>query len=161
MKQSEKAEQSVIVATPAGYLEIFAKNGAVTRILSALQENEMQSDAADPVLKQAAREMAEYFEGKRQNFSFAMQPEGTPFQRLVWEQLLRIPYGETRTYGEVARAVGNPNASRAVGMACNRNPIWIAVPCHRVVGAKGSLTGYALGLGMKRRLLDLERDNRK
>ena len=85
---------------------------------------------------------------------------GTAFQQKVWKALLEIPYGETRTYGEIAAAIGSPKACRAVGMANRRNPIWIVVPCHRVVGAGGSLTGYAGGLAMKEALLQLERKNR-
>ncbi len=83
-------------------------------------------------------------------------PEGTDFQRKVWAALCEIPYGQTRTYGQVACAVGSPKAARAVGMACNKNPVWITIPCHRVVGANGSLTGYAGGLEMKRQLLNFE-----
>lgn len=85
-----------------------------------------------------------------------MKPAGTPFQLAVWNQLLQIPYGETRTYGQIAAAIGKPGAARAVGMACNRNPLWIAIPCHRVVGSNHALTGYAGGLDMKQALLTLE-----
>jgi methylated-DNA-[protein]-cysteine S-methyltransferase len=90
-------------------------------------------------------------------FTLELTLNGTPFQRSVWDQLRKIPYGETRSYGELAEALGNPSASRAVGLANGRNPIGIIVPCHRVVGANGSLTGYGGGLARKRRLLDLER----
>jgi methylated-DNA-[protein]-cysteine S-methyltransferase len=83
-------------------------------------------------------------------------PKGTEFQQKVWAALCEIPYGETRTYGEIAAAIGSPKAARAVGMACNRNPVWITIPCHRVVGSNGSLTGYAGGLEMKKFLLELE-----
>jgi len=89
-----------------------------------------------------------------------MRPEGTPFQQRVWQALSRIPYGETRTYGEIALEVGTSRGARAVGGACNKNPIWIAVPCHRVLGSNGSLTGYAYGTGVKQQLLTLEK-NRK
>ena len=105
--------------------------------------------------------MGEYFEGKRTSFTFPMQAKGTPFQQLVWETLLDIPYGETRTYGDIALQAGNPKGARAVGGACNKNPLWIAVPCHRVLGAGGSLTGYAYGTGMKQTLLALEQVYRK
>lgn len=104
----------------------------------------------------AAQQLAEYFEGKRTAFDLPLSPVGTPFQMAVWQALLEIPYGETRSYGEIAAAIGNPKASRAVGMACNRNPIWIVIPCHRVVGSNRALTGYAGGLDMKRVLLELE-----
>ena len=101
-------------------------------------------------------ELMEYFRGERTEFSVAVAPTGTEFQQRVWEQLLRIPYGETRSYGEVAGTLGDPSGAREVGWANARNPIAIIVPCHRVIGADGSLTGYAGGLDRKRRLLDLE-----
>jgi len=90
-----------------------------------------------------------------------MQAKGTAFQQQVWQALNTIPYGETRTYGDIALQVGNPKGARAVGGACNKNPLWIAVPCHRVLGAGGSLTGYAYGTGMKQTLLALEQIYRK
>ncbi|MEV5882048.1 methylated-DNA--[protein]-cysteine S-methyltransferase [Streptomyces sp. NPDC052020] len=98
-----------------------------------------------------------YFTGELREFSLPLSLAGTPFQRRVWDQLNRIPYGETRTYGELAHALGVPSASRAVGLANGRNPVSIIVPCHRVIGANGSLTGYGGGLDRKRRLLDFER----
>jgi len=106
----------------------------------------------------AAAQLEEYFQGKRKEFDFPLDPKGTDFQRSVWKALQEIPYGETQTYSFVARAIGNPKACRAVGMANNKNPIWIVIPCHRVVGANGSLTGYGGGLDMKQRLLDLEKN---
>jgi methylated-DNA-[protein]-cysteine S-methyltransferase len=109
------------------------------------------------VLDQAAAELAEYFAGRRHEFSLALAPRGTGFQRLVWEALMRIPYGETRSYGELARTIGRPAASRAVGAANGQNPIAIIVPCHRLIGANGDLTGYGGGLDAKRWLLDHER----
>jgi methylated-DNA-[protein]-cysteine S-methyltransferase len=109
------------------------------------------------VLDQAAAQLAEYFAGRRQEFSLALAPPGTGFQRLVWESLLRIPHGETRSYGELARSIGRPSASRAVGAANGANPIPIIVPCHRLIGANGDLTGYGGGLAAKRWLLDHER----
>ena len=101
--------------------------------------------------------MEEYFAGKRQAFDLPLAPSGTEFQRRVWAALTEIPYGETRSYGQIATAIGQPGASRAVGMANGRNPVSIVVPCHRVVGASGSLTGYAGGPERKQFLLDLER----
>ena len=115
-----------------------------------------ENSATEPELNRAARELTEYFAGQRQNFTFSLRPVGTPFQMRVWDALLKIPYGETRSYGQIARNVANPKGARAVGMACNRNPIMIAVPCHRVVGSDGSLTGYALGTGLKQALLKHE-----
>ncbi len=108
-----------------------------------------------PLISRAARQLEEYFAGIRTDFDLPLRASGTPFQQRVWDALLTIPYGETRTYGDIARICGYPNASRAVGGACNRNPVSIIVPCHRVVGANG-LTGYAGGLDKKRFLLELE-----
>lgn len=104
-------------------------------------------------------EVMEYLSGKRKAFDFTFELDGTDFQKKVWKELTKIPYGETRTYKEIAVAVGNPKASRAVGMANNKNPISIVIPCHRVIGSDGKLTGYAGGLDMKKALLDLELRN--
>jgi len=103
-----------------------------------------------------ARQLAEYFAGRRREFALTLDPPGTPFQRDVWGELARIPYGATVSYGELARRVGRPAASRAVGAANGANPIPIVLPCHRVIGANGSLTGYGGGLPIKRALLALE-----
>ena len=100
--------------------------------------------------------MEEYLEGKRKQFDLPLGPIGTAFQQTVWKGLISIPYGETRSYKQVAQMVGNPEASRAVGLANNNNPIVIIIPCHRVIGSNGSLTGYAYGLEMKRKLIELE-----
>jgi methylated-DNA-[protein]-cysteine S-methyltransferase len=116
------------------------------------------ADAA--VLAETARQLAEYFDGARQAFDLPLALAGTAFQRAVWAALLRIGYGQTVSYGELADQIGRPTAARAVGMANGSNPVSIIVPCHRVVGADGSLTGYGGGLGNKRRLLDLERAGR-
>jgi O-6-methylguanine DNA methyltransferase len=101
-------------------------------------------------------ELEEYFTGKRREFTFPLDLRGTDFQRACWRALLAIPYGETRTYADIARAVGNPNAFRAAGMANNRNPVAIVVPCHRVIASDGTLCGYGGGLDVKRKLLELE-----
>jgi len=114
----------------------------------------------ETAFEQAAAQMAAYFDGRRQVFDLRLAPEGTPFYRRVWEQLQAIPYGETITYGELARRVGKPNGARAVGLANGRNPLPVVIPCHRVVGADGSLTGYGGGLEIKRALLELERRHR-
>lgn len=105
----------------------------------------------------ARAQMAEYFQGRRREFDLPLDPQGTAFQRTVWAALREIPYGETRSYGELAAMIGRPKAARAVGMACNRNPLPILIPCHRVVGKDGSLTGYAGGLELKQQLLELEK----
>ena len=102
------------------------------------------------------RQLAEYFAGTRREFDLELAPEGTPFERSVWEALRQIPFGETRSYGEIAEAIGHPGAARAVGRANGANPIPIVVPCHRVIGANGSLTGFGGGLENKSRLLELE-----
>lgn len=109
------------------------------------------------LIKETARQLTEYLEGKRTEFTVHLNPKGTKFQMQVWEALRRIPYGETRSYKQVAEAVGNPKASRAVGMANHNNPIMCIVPCHRVIGANGSLVGYAGGLQVKEKLLNLEK----
>jgi methylated-DNA-[protein]-cysteine S-methyltransferase len=105
-------------------------------------------------------QLSEYFAGKRKSFDVPLDLNGTPFQLSVWRALLNIPYGETRTYGEIAQSLGKPQAARAVGMANHDNPVAVVVPCHRVVGHDGSLTGYAGGLHLKQALLALERQGR-
>lgn len=112
-----------------------------------------------PVLRRTQKELEEYFSGERTRFTIPLAPKGTSFQQTVWQALLEIPYGETRTYRQIAERIGNPKACRAVGLANSRNPIWILVPCHRVIGKNGSLTGYAGGLDKKHFLLELEREN--
>jgi methylated-DNA-[protein]-cysteine S-methyltransferase len=120
----------------------------------------MEQKSTHPVLKQAERQLREYFAGKRRNFSVALDMRGTPFQRHVWEALLDIPFGETRSYRDIAKRLGNRQASRAVGAAIGRNPLSIIVPCHRAIGSNGTLTGFAGGLKAKARLLELERGRR-
>ncbi len=110
-----------------------------------------------PLLQQAAQQLEEYWRGERKSFALPLAPKGTPFQRKVWAALQAIPYGETRSYQQVAQQVESPLGSRAVGMANNKNPIPLLIPCHRVVGKDGSLTGYALGLPAKEHLLKLEK----
>jgi len=110
----------------------------------------------DGRLRRAVEQLEEYFAGARTQFELSLVPPGTPFQKKVWAALVQIPFGATATYGEIARAVGRPDASRAVGGANHRNPIAIIIPCHRVIGADGSMTGYGGGLPHKRLLLDLE-----
>lgn len=117
---------------------------------------EWRPDTKHPVLRQAKRELAEYFDGKRKRFEVALAPAGTPFQKSVWKAISTVDFGETITYGELARRAGHPGSGRAAGAATGRNPITIIVPCHRIVGSTGSLTGYAGGLDRKRALLALE-----
>ena len=125
-------------------------------VVVSLKLGESDSNEPSPVSELAAAQLQEYFAGTRKTFTFPIELRGTPFQISVWEALREIPYGETRTYGDIARAIENPKAVRAVGMACNRNPIWIAIPCHRIIGSNQKLTGYAGGLTMKDALLHLE-----
>ena len=113
-----------------------------------------------PLIKKASKQLDEFFSGKRKKFDLPLKFEGTDFQKQVWDALLTIPYGETRSYGQVAAQIGNPKACRAVGMANNRNPISIICPCHRVIGSDGSLVGYGGGLKNKKFLIDLEASDR-
>jgi methylated-DNA-[protein]-cysteine S-methyltransferase len=128
----------------------FAKNGKPARPQADWQES------SRGLVSQAARQLREYFAGSRNDFDLPLAPEGTEFQRSVWRRLQEIPYGETISYGELARRVGNPKASRAVGAANGQNPIPIVIPCHRVIGANGKLTGFGGGLPTKEALLALE-----
>jgi methylated-DNA-[protein]-cysteine S-methyltransferase len=113
-------------------------------------------ESSHPVLLQAERQIREYFAGRRRSFDLTLDMAGTPFQQAVWNALLTIPFGQTRTYGEIARQVGRPSASRAVGAANGQNPVAIIAPCHRVIGSTGALTGFGGGLDVKARLLALE-----
>lgn len=140
------------IETPVGALTLTASADAVTAVRFGAEG----ARDASPLLDAAEAQLREYFAGARRTFDLPLAPHGTAFQRRVWAALRTIPYGETRTYGELAAAIGSPNASRAVGMANHRNPIPIIIPCHRVIGANGTLTGYAGGLEIKRRLLALE-----
>lgn len=140
------------IKTPIGPLTLQADEAAVT----AIRFGAGGAQDASPLLDAAEAQLREYFAGTRRTFDLPLAPRGTAFQQRVWAALRAIPYGETRTYGELAAAIGSPNASRAVGMANHRNPIPIIIPCHRVIGANGTLTGYAGGLEIKRRLLALE-----
>ena len=141
--------------TMAGLLRIVEENDAIVQIQFE-QEQKTAGDAAlqdTPLLLEAKRQLEEYFAGLRASFSLPLNPQGTAFQKKVWQQLEAIPYGQTRTYGQIAAAVGQPTASRAVGGANHNNPIAIVIPCHRVIGANGKLTGYAGGLDIKEKLL--------
>ncbi len=158
-KNTEKRE-SIRIETPLGGLIAEADDSAVRAVrLSGGSGGAGKIGAVkSEILRTAKRELEEYFAGKRRAFTFPIELDGTDFQRAVWNELLKIPYGGTSSYGRVAAAIGRPRAARAVGMACNRNPLMIVVPCHRVLGADGSLTGYAGGLDVKARLLSLERE---
>ena len=146
---------------PIGPLTITATKKAVTAIRFGTQVPEGSTPCtgaeATPLLRKAAEEIGDYFAGSRRKFTLPLAPEGTPFQQKVWEALRTIPYGETRTYKQIAIQIGHNQSFRAVGMASNRNPIAIVVPCHRVIGYDGKLTGYAGGLDIKEQLLELEK----
>lgn len=139
--------------TPCGIIKVGHEDNFILSIRRCDQIDAPHDPA--PVSDLTNQQLQEYFEGNRHTFDLPLKPVGTAFQLSVWDMLCRIPYGQVRTYGQIATMLGNPKCSRAVGMACNRNPLWIAIPCHRVVGANG-LTGYAGGLAMKHALLELE-----
>ena len=148
--------------SPLGTLLLLGSGDAVTGVHVAAGKYvpgvgpDWVRDSRHGVLLNLRRELDAYFGGRLRCFAVALEPHGTPFQKKVWAELARIPYGETRTYGEVAQAIGRPSAARAVGAANGRNPIGIVLPCHRVIGASGALTGYAGGLEAKAFLLQLE-----
>jgi len=142
--------------SPIGSLTIHAENGAITSVWMEDDENLPEHPDGSPPLDEARRQLEAYFAGELRDFALPLAPEGSEFQLRVWEELRAIPYGETISYGELARRVGDPGAVRAVGLANGKNPLPVIVPCHRVIGADGSLTGFGGGLDRKRRLLELE-----
>ncbi|MDF1493176.1 methylated-DNA--[protein]-cysteine S-methyltransferase [Caproiciproducens sp. CPB-2] len=145
------------ISTPLGLVLITAANDTITGLSFTDDPPETAVTPKTPLLKEAERQLSEYFSGIRKAFDLPLRAEGTEFQKTVWAALRSIPYGETRSYGQVAKSIGRPSASRAVGMANNKNPILILTPCHRVVGSDGGLVGYAGGLERKEQLLKLER----
>lgn len=142
-----------IIETPVGPLTLLGDSDALREIRFGRVEGD-PSDCA--LLTDAAAQLEAYFSGARRAFSIPLRPEGTPFQRAVWQALAEIPYGQTASYGDIARRIGRPKACRAVGGAIHRNPIPVIIPCHRVIGSDGSLTGFAPGLDKKIVLLQLE-----
>ncbi|HEY6181690.1 MAG TPA: methylated-DNA--[protein]-cysteine S-methyltransferase [Terriglobales bacterium] len=143
-----------LVASDKGLVAVLWENDKPKRVpLSELEKNDRH-----PVLVKTEQQLNEYFAGKRTEFSIALDMRGTCFQNDVWNALLAIPFGETRTYGQLAKQLGRPQASRAVGAANGRNPVSIIVPCHRVIGTSGKLTGFAGGLDTKAHLLNLEKN---
>lgn len=158
-----RKRHAVLESTPIGPVTILADGADIVGVYL-----QVYAHGADPseygerverdrVLDEAARQLTEYFSGDRTKFDLPLRPEGTDFQQRVWRALRDIPFGETWSYGELARHIGNPTASRAVGLANGRNPISIVIPCHRVIGANGSMTGYGGGIERKRWLLAHER----
>ncbi|MEQ1390402.1 methylated-DNA--[protein]-cysteine S-methyltransferase [Acinetobacter radioresistens] len=150
--------------SPVGRLRLIANEKALVAVLweneqpKRIQLAELVVEPEHPVLLQVRQQLEEYFEGNRQRFDISLDFAGTEFQKLVWTELLKIPYGQTRSYGQIAQAIGRPKAMRAVGAANGRNPISIIAPCHRVIGASGALTGFAGGLDNKTILLNLEKN---
>ena len=154
------------VQSPVGRLTLVASDEGLAAILwehereNRVRLNIVGEDNANPVLVETERQLGEYFAGRRQRFALTLDPSGTAFQRSVWNALMEIPFGETRSYGEIAARIGYPTAARAVGAANGRNPLSIVAPCHRVLGASGALTGFAGGLGLKEHLLAFEKQCR-
>lgn len=151
-----------IIESPIGNLTLVASKKSLVGVLweneipGRVHFNPLIEDKNNPILIEAERQLKEYFQGKRNSFNLPLDFVGTDFQKSVWKYLLKIPYGETRTYGQIAQALGKPKASRAVGAANGKNPISIIVACHRVIGASGALTGFAGGIEAKATLLKLE-----
>jgi methylated-DNA-[protein]-cysteine S-methyltransferase len=150
------------IESPVGKLKLVASDKALVAILwendspRRVRLSKLVADDRSPVLVETERQLGEYFSGKRKMFSIALDMRGTPFQKDVWRALLAIPYGETRSYRQLAKQLGKPQATRAVGTANGRNPLSIIVPCHRVIGSSGKLTGFAGGLEVKAHLLGLK-----
>lgn len=153
------------MASPLGTLQLTAADGALTGLHFPGQKHDRprrtdwQRADSEPVLAQARSQLTEYFTGRRTDFDVPLAPQGTAFQQAVWRALLTVPFGRTSTYGAIAAVVGRPSAVRAVGAAVGANPLGIVVPCHRIIGRDGSLTGYAGGLDRKAKLLALEGRN--
>ncbi|MFD2822443.1 methylated-DNA--[protein]-cysteine S-methyltransferase [Lacinutrix iliipiscaria] len=144
-----------IINSPLGYTKIVGDLNGITRI-SVLNTEEKITDIIPEALEDCVQQLNEYFEGVRQQFNFKINPKGTDFQKRVWQELLHIPFGKTTTYLDLSKQLGDVKAIRAVANANGKNPIWIVVPCHRVIGSDGSLTGYAGGLHRKQWLLEHE-----
>ncbi|WP_210584843.1 methylated-DNA--[protein]-cysteine S-methyltransferase [Streptomyces sp. GESEQ-35] len=153
-------KQHTVIDSPYGPLTLVADHGTLCGLYMTDQRHRPPEESFGPrdgtLFADTEEQLDAYFAGELKEFTLELRLHGTPFQRTVWDQLRKIPYGETRSYGDLADALGNPGASRAVGLANGKNPIGIIVPCHRVVGADGSLTGYGGGLQRKQRLLDFE-----
>lgn len=142
------------IKTPLGVAKLTGDEKGIREII--ILDNELESDTIPKELRVAAEQIREYFEGKRTTFTFKINPLGTEFQQKVWKVLLTIPYGKTISYSALSKKIGDVKAIRAVASANGKNPLWIVVPCHRVIGSNGSLTGYAGGLWRKKWLLEHE-----
>lgn len=147
--------------TKIGKIGIVQNNEKITNIYTS---DKLPSEGMEvietPLIIDAANQLKDYLSGKRKSFDFPIDPEGTEFQKKVWKELQNTPYGETLSYKDIAEKIGNPKASRAIGMANNKNPILIIIPCHRIIGKNGKLVGYAAGLDMKKQLLEMEKENK-
>ena len=151
-------ENTFIYDTRIGKVGIIDNGNSITEIYFANDQDAKEVNTREtPLIKEAAKQLKEYFEGKRQDFNLPLDPKGTTFQKNVWKALQAIPYGATWSYKQVAEKVNSPKAYRAVGMANNKNPISIVIPCHRVIGANGKLVGYGGGLDIKEHLLSMEK----
>lgn len=145
--------------SPIGRLLMEEKDGYITRLskdCTGIMHTYKENFHIAPVIKDAVDQLNEYFAGQRKEFTVPIRPEGTEYMKSIWKQLVKIPYGTTLSYGQVAELAGNKKGARSAGMACSRNPILIFIPCHRVIGADGSLKGFACGLDTKIALLKLE-----
>ena len=141
--------------SPIGVLEIVCENNQPVSL--TISNDRHAASAETEFIKNIKMQLDEYFSGKRQKFDIKINPKGTKFQKKVWDELQKIPYGETRSYSQIASALGNPNAQRAVGNACNKNPIMLFIPCHRVISKSGSLGGFAYGSAVKQKLFEIEK----
>lgn len=146
----------LVFDTPLGQMALAEESGALTRLFLPGEGIPRLVSRETPLLSKGRDEILAYLWGERRSFDLPLDPMGTPFQQAVWAELRRIPYGETRSYAQVAAGIGKPKAVRAVGQANHRNPLPIFIPCHRVIGASGKLTGYGGGLDLKEKLLELE-----
>ncbi len=146
---------SLTLPSPLGVLTITSDGQAITSVAFGKQKS--SKEKTDKVLLQCRKELKEYFGGRRQKFSVAISPQGTDFQRIIWREMLRVPYGKTISYSELSKRIGKPKAMRATGSACGRNPIVILIPCHRIIASGSGIGGYSGGLEKKRWLLEHEK----
>jgi methylated-DNA-[protein]-cysteine S-methyltransferase len=151
--------EKVSIKTPLGFAEISGDENGITAI--QIVDTSSVSDTIPPVLEKAVLQFSEYFSGTRKNFDFKINPQGTAFQKKVWQELVTIPFGKTMSYLDLSKKLGDVKAIRAVAAANGKNPLWIVVPCHRVIGSDGSLTGYAGGLWRKKWLLEFETEQKQ
>ena len=158
-RTAREGAKHLTMESPVGLIAVSAVDAGLTRVNMGVEELDQAwgPEEASPALEAAIDQLEAYFAGELTEFDLPLAPEGTDFQYRVWAALRRIPYGTTVSYGDIAREIGNPAAVRAVGLANGSNPLGIIVPCHRVIGANGKLTGYAGGIWRKERLLALER----